>query len=211
MKKKILLLQCGRNLTTSDPDTTYPVWIQSDLDSFCHSVDRPSDTLQSRRDKGKLKWWYKLATLPEDRYPKQLFNQKWNIKPRRGRQRKVWSRMVDDLFKSLDIDKSEWLEDIKHGDSSSASFMASVEECISERESRKFEEGLNTKVKLGMYKRFGKSIELKKYLHGICDAGSRLLFKFRSGTHGLNEELGRHRSGGKVKQNVPCVGMSMRM
>ena len=35
--------------------------------------------------------------------------------------------------------------------------MASVEECISERESRKFEEGLNTKVKLGMYKRFGKS------------------------------------------------------
>ena len=155
--------------------------------------DMGLDTLQSRRDRAKLKWWYKLATLPEDRYPKQLFNQKWNIKPRRGRQRKVWSRMVDDLYKSLDIDKSEWLEDIKHGDSSSASFMASVEECISERESRKFEEGLNTKVKLGMYKRFGKSVEFKKYLHGICDAGSRLLFKFRSGTHGVNEELGRHR------------------
>ena len=47
------------------------------------------DTLQSRRDRAKLKWWYKLATLPEDRYPKQLFNQEWNIKPRRGRQRKV--------------------------------------------------------------------------------------------------------------------------
>ena len=31
------------------------------------------------------------------------------------------------------------------------------------------------------------------YLHGICDAGSRGLFKFRSGTHGLNEELGRYR------------------
>ena len=79
---------------------------------------------------------------------------------------------MDDLFKSLDIDKSEWLEDIKHGDSSSASFMACVEECISERESRKFEEGLNTKVKLYIYiyKRFGKSIKFKKYLHGICDA-----------------------------------------
>ena len=34
--------------------------------------------------------------------------------------------MVGDLLKSLDIDKSEWLEDIKHGDSSSASFMACV-------------------------------------------------------------------------------------
>ena len=156
--------------------------------------DMGLDTLQSRRDRAKLKWLYKLATLPEDRYPKQLFNQEWNIKPRRGRQRKVWSKMVDDLFKSLDIDKSEWLEDIKHGDSSSASFMASVKECISsERESRKFEEGLNTKVKLDMYKRFGKSVEFKKYLHGICDVQSRLLFKFRSGTHGLNEELGRHR------------------
>ena len=33
------------------------------------------DTLQSLRDRVKLKWWYKLATLPEDTYPKQLFNQ----------------------------------------------------------------------------------------------------------------------------------------
>ena len=47
------------------------------------------DTLQSRRDRVKLKWWYKLATLPKDNYPKQLFDQEWNIKPCRGRQRKV--------------------------------------------------------------------------------------------------------------------------
>ena len=71
--------------------------------------------------------------------------------------------------------------------------MACVEECIGERESRRFEEGLNTKVKLDIYKRFGKNIEFKKYLHGVSDAGIRLLFKLRSGTHGLNEELGRHR------------------
>ena len=43
-----------------------------------------------------------------------------------------------------------------------------------------FEEGLNTKVKLDIYKWFGKSVEFKKYLHGVCDVGSRLLFKFRS-------------------------------
>ena len=54
------------------------------------------DTLQSRRDRTKLKWWYKLDTLPEDMYPMQLSNQERNIIPRRGRQRKVWSRMVDD-------------------------------------------------------------------------------------------------------------------
>ena len=93
--------------------------------------------------------------------------------------------MVDDLFKHLDIDKSEWQEDIEHGDSSSTSFMACVEECINERESRTFEEGLNTKVKLDMYKQFGTSIEFKKYLHGICDIGSRLLFKIR--LHGYTQ------------------------
>ena len=78
----------------------------------------------------------------------------------RGRQRKVWSRMVDDFFKSLDINKGEWLEDIERGDSSSASFLACVEECISERESRRFEEGLNTKVKLDIYKQVVKECRI---------------------------------------------------
>ena len=101
--------------------------------------------------------------------------------------------MVDDLFKSLDIDMGEWLEDIEHGDSSSASFLACVEQYINERESRRFEDGLNMKVILDIYKRFSKSVQFKKHIHGVCDAGSRHLFKFRSGTHGLNEDLGRHR------------------
>ena len=46
------------------------------------------------------------------------------------------------------MDKGEWLEDIECGDSSSTSFLACVEECISERESSWFEE-----VKLDIYKR----------------------------------------------------------
>jgi len=44
-----------------------------------------------------------------------------------------------------------------------------------------------------LYKTFGKEIEFKRYLHGVSDAGTSILFKFRSGTHGVNEELGRHR------------------
>ena len=45
--------------------------------------DMGLDTLKSRRDNAKLKWC-KLASMPEDRYPKQLCCQEWNIKPRRG-------------------------------------------------------------------------------------------------------------------------------
>ena len=88
---------------------------------------------------------------------------------------------------SLRLDKAEWLEDIERGESSLASYLACIDECISERECRKCEEGLDNK------KKFGKRVEFMKYSHGVSDAGTRLLFKFRSGTHGLNEELGRHR------------------
>ena len=61
-------------------------------------ADMGLETLKSRRDKAKLKWWYKLATMPQDRYPKQLFSQEWNVKPRRGRQRKTWGKVIDDIF-----------------------------------------------------------------------------------------------------------------
>ena len=45
----------------------------------------------------------------------------------------------------------------------------------------------------------------------MADARSRLLFKFWSGTHGLNEELGIGIEVGKVIKNVSCVVMSVRV
>ena len=43
-------------------------------------------------------------------------------------------------------------------------------------------------------------------LHKVSDVGSRPLFKFRSRTHGLNEELGRHRGReGKVDCTLCCA------
>ena len=44
-------------------------------------------------------------------------------------------------------------------ESSLASYLACIDECIGERECRKFEEGLDNKVKLAMYK---KRVEFKK-------------------------------------------------
>ena len=166
--------------------------------------DMGLETLKSRRDKAKLIWWYKLVRMPGNRYAKQLFSQKWDVKPRRGRQRKVWGRVVEDIFKSLEIDEGEWLEVIEKEESSLASFRSYVEESVKERDNREFEKGLDSKVKLAMYKTFGKNVEFKEYLHGISDAGTRLLFKFRSGTHGLNEELGRHRGREGRSQCMLC-------
>ena len=90
------------------------------------------------------------------------------------------------------------MHDIQNGDCSLKSFLSIVGDSINEREIRKFEEGLN--IKLSLYKTFNKVVEFKKYKHGASDAGSRLMFKFRSGTHGLNEELGRHRGREGMKE-----------
>ena len=79
------------------------------------------------------------------------------------------------MFSSLDLDKAEWLEDIRKGSCSLKSFLGVAGEGIDERESGKFEEGLNSKVKLSLYRTFGKIVEFKKYLRGVGDAGTRLL------------------------------------
>ena len=106
--------------------------------------DMGLDTLSSRRDRAKLKWWHNLCTMKGDtcpytcRYPR---HQVWEVKPRRGRQRKMWGKRVDDIhvhvFEALL--RSCWMV----GNSSSESFLACVDECVSERESKAFWKGLD--------------------------------------------------------------------
>ena len=54
--------------------------------------------------------------MSDDRYPRKLFSQEWNIKPRRGRQRKSWSKIVHDILVSLELDKEEFLNEICRGE-----------------------------------------------------------------------------------------------
>ena len=70
------------------------------------------------------------------------------------------------------------MHDIQNGDCSLEGFLSIIGDSINEREIRKFEEGLNSKVKLLLFKTFNKVVEFK-YLHGKSDARSRLMFKFR--------------------------------
>ena len=76
-----------------------------------------------------------------------------------------------------------------------------VNECANTRESKEYVEGLNSKAKLLLYTTFGKEVD---FMHRVSDAGTRLLFKFRSGTHGLNEELCRHRGRNGRTECILC-------
>ena len=102
------------------------------------------ETLKSRRDRAKLRWWYKVCRLPDNRYPKQLLSQEWEIKPRKGRQRKTWSRTIDDIFHSLSLDEGEILDDMHEGNSSLKSFTACIEDDLREREAEEFRKGLES-------------------------------------------------------------------
>ena len=88
--------------------------------------------LQGRHDKHKLSWWYKVVSMPLSRYPKQLFQEEWNINPCPGRQRKLWKRLVDDIFESLELYKGEWVENISKGETMIKEFLALVDESIKE-------------------------------------------------------------------------------
>ena len=51
--------------------------------------------------------------------------------------------------------------------------MACTDECVSERDCRKFEESLRKDFIIK--KKFWERVEVKKYLHRVSDAGTRLL------------------------------------
>ena len=76
-----------------------------------------------------------------------MFIHNWKVKPHRGSQRKMWSRVVNDIFEALELNKDEWLEDCGKGNSSAKAFLSCVDEHISEREGREFRKGLDSKVK----------------------------------------------------------------
>ena len=52
-------------------------------------------------------------------------------------------------------------------------FLSNVNECVSTRESKEHAEGLNSKVKLQLYKLFGKKVDFKTYLPWIPPHGHR--------------------------------------
>ena len=50
-----------------------------------------------------------------------------------------------------------------------------MNEYVSMRESKEYVEGLNSRVKLQLYRTFGKEVDFITYLHGVSNAGTRLL------------------------------------
>ena len=68
-------------------------------------------------------------------------------------------------------------------------------ETLDKRKCEELEMALQHKSKLHVYKELKCGVGFEEYLKHGKGPSSRLLFEFRSGTHGLFEELGRHAKG----------------
>ena len=55
-------------------------------------------------------------------------------------------------------------------------FLETVDEALRNKEYTDFNDGLNSNVKLSLYKSFCKEIEFKNYLQGVGDPGTRWMF-----------------------------------
>ena len=96
-----------------------------------------------------------------------------------GCPRKCWLGHVKSLKKELTL-QNEVVE------------LKLIKETLDKRECEEFEMDLQHKLKLHVYKELKRGVGFEDYLKNVKGLSSRLLFKFRSCTHGLLEKFGRH-------------------
>ena len=154
-------------------------------------ADLGLETLKRRRDFRKLKWYRKIMRMNEERLPRKLLSNEWDKAKTKGRPKKCWLAQVQSLRKELNLpDKALEVKQIK--------------EALYKRECEEFEIALQHKSKLRLYRELRREDGLEEYLNYLKGAPARLFFKFRSGTHGLFEELGRHAKKGRSQECPNC-------
>jgi len=149
------------------------------------------ETLEDRRDVAKLMWWHKVQRMSEGRYPKMAFQATWP-KLKKGADVKSWATKVKTLVKEMDI-----------GDEALDWERAAMEKWVKEKlELRRCERAkLKEGRKVEAYHSLKDMLEFQPYLRGCLTLGTKLKFKFRAGSHGLEEETGR-RQGHAREQRV---------
>ena len=121
----------------------------------------------------------------KDNVFKKVFKKELNECKIPGRKRKQWKKCVLDIISDMDLTSTSL---------GSKEAVSSINNAFKNFFISSLHSGMCKKSKLRVYRELKEDFECKKYLHGVSDMGSKLLFRFRSGTHGLNEELGRHSS-----------------
>ncbi|CAB1103133.1 unnamed protein product [Ectocarpus sp. CCAP 1310/34] len=155
-------------------------------------------SLRSGRDARKLTWQYRMCGMGEERLPRIVWEAKWANK-KRGRQPTEWVKVVEDVWKGLDIDEDETLET-----EGLQGFKEKISVACAEREEQNLRKESKDKEGLEVYGMLKEGIGFKDYLHGPMDAGTKLKVKFRTGDIGLRERRRRHRTVDEEDDEFKC-------
>ena len=136
----------------------------------------------------------------KDSFCKKVFEKEWNKNKIPGRKRKQWKKCVLDIINDMDLTSTSL---------GSKEAVSSINNVFKNFVSSSLHSGMCKKSKLRVYRELKEDFECKKYLHGVSDMGSKLLFRFRSGAHGLNEELGRHNTRNSSKAFLVSVNANL--
>ena len=180
----VLLGACKKILSCSSKTCNEAVW-----------GDLGVEPLALRRTKSKVVWYSKLLRKDKNSYCRQIFDKEWGKCKLRGRRRKQWKKCVMDIISDMKLTVSSL-------DSKEA--LTNIDKVYIDYVTSNLHASMCEKNKLRVYRELKEVFECKKYLYGVPDMGSKLLFRFRSGTHGLNEELGRHITRNISKACVFC-------
>ena len=129
--------------------------------------------------------------MKKERLPFKLLTNEWEKVKCKGRPRRSWLVQVEFLKKELCL-KDQVLA------------IKLINKVVDQRECEEFEIALKNKSKLWVYRELKQEIGVEEYLEYAKRAASRLFFKFRSGIHGLLEELGRQCKGGGWQECPNC-------
>ena len=180
----VLLGACKKILSCSSKTCNEAVW-----------GDLGVEPLALRRARSKVVWYSKLLGKDKNSYCRQIFDKEWGKCKLQGRRRKQWKKCVMDIISDMRLTVSSL-------DSKEA--LTNIDKVYMDYVTSNLHASMCEKNKLRVYRELKEVFECKKYLYGVPDMGSKLLFRFRSGTHGLNEELGRHITRNVSKACVFC-------
>ncbi|CAB1096931.1 unnamed protein product [Ectocarpus sp. CCAP 1310/34] len=134
----------------------------------------------------------------EERLPRIVWEAKWANK-KRGRQPTEWVKVVEDVWKGLDIDEDETLET-----EGLQGFKEKISIACAEREEQNLRKESKDKEGLEVYGMLKEGIGFKDYLHGPMDAGTKLKVKFRTEDTSLRERRRRHRTVDEEDDEFKC-------
>lgn len=155
------------------------------------------EPLKVRRDKAKLKEWGLMGCLDEKRLEKLA----WGLKIKFAGRRRSWQSLVQELVRKYGLE--EMAGQVENGEMLAKEWGGVVEKMGTAVGVTKWWDEVSRKSKLRRYEavkegRWG----MEKWMRGEWTKEKKVKFRWRSGSNGLMEDMGRRE--GKSKECVLC-------